>query len=172
MGKSFKYTIGYSFNWNYVQFSSFAIVAGGLIYVLFRPVEPVFFDWFRAVGMENWLITIREKTLSIYSFLPQWIVFSMPNGLWAFAYTLFILFIWTGSTSLLKYFWFSSIPVLVFGFEVLQLTNSFQGTFCMNDIIWSAIGITIGIFTSYIITRQISFKLILVKYLPAISFNR
>ncbi len=134
--------------------SSLAVFAGGLIYILFRPVEPVFFNWFRIVGIENWLFTIREKSLSIYSFLPQWIVYSFTNGLWAFAYTLIVLCIWTGSNSFLKYFWFLSIPLLVFGFEVLQLTGDLQGTFCLNDITWGAIGITIGFITAYIINRQ------------------
>jgi len=134
--------------------SSLAVLAGGLIYILFRPTEPLFFNWFSVVGIENWLYTVREESLSVYSILPQWIVYSMASGLWAFAYTLIVLSIWTGSKSILKYFWFLSIPVLVFGFEVLQLTGDLQGTFCLNDILWSAIGITIGFITVSVRYRQ------------------
>ncbi|MCK5506213.1 MAG: hypothetical protein KAJ10_13695, partial [Thermodesulfovibrionia bacterium] len=76
-----------------------------------------------------------------------------------FGYTLIVLRIWKGSNSFMKYFWFMSIPVLVFGFEVLQLTGDLQGTFCLNDIIWSAIGIKIGFITVYRITRQNSYKI-------------
>ncbi|MEN8230204.1 MAG: hypothetical protein ABFS38_18735 [Bacteroidota bacterium] len=159
MDKSFRYISNHSSTSKYIYLSSLAVFAGGFIYILFRPTEPVFFSWFSAIGIENWLYSIREKSISISSFLPQWIVYSLTNGLWAFAYTLIVLSIWTGSKSFLKYFWFLSIPVLVFGFEVLQLTGEIQGTFCLNDIIWSAIGITTGFITTRIITSQNRYKI-------------
>ncbi len=154
MDKSFNYISKHFSKSKYIYMSSLAVFAGGLIYILFRTTEPLFFNWFSQLGIENWIYSVREKSLIIYSFLPQWIVYSLANGLWAFAYTLIVLCIWTGSNSFLKYFWFFSIPVLVFGFEVLQLTGDLQGTFCLNDILWSAIGITIGFITASVINRQ------------------
>ncbi len=150
MDGSFSHRSNHLFKITFFSLSFFAVFAGGLIYILFRPAEPVFFNWFYAAGFENWLYAVREQSLSIGSFLPQWIVYSLPNGLWVFAYTTIVLSIWTGSNSFLKYFWFLSIPVLVFGFELLQLTGKLQGTFCLSDILWSAIGITIGCITGYI----------------------
>ncbi len=163
---SFNYISRHYSKRKYIFLSSLAIFAGGLIYILFRPVEPLFLNWFSTVGIENWLYTVREKSLSICSFLPQWIVYSLTSGLWAFAYTLIVLVIWRGSRSFLKYFWFLSIPVLVFGFEVLQLTGALQGTFCLNDILWSAIGITFGLITAHIINRPNSNKISHDKKIP------
>ena len=113
-------------------------------------MEPVFFNWFHLAGIENWLSSVREKSLSVYDLLPQWVVFSLPGGLWAYAYSLIILSIWAGRDSFLKYFWFLSIPAMIFGFEILQLTGKLPGTFCLNDLYWSAIGITIGFLTVFI----------------------
>lgn len=140
---------GNSFKGKYFVWSIFAILAGGFIYVLFRPVEPIFFNWLGAIGFENWLGTIREKSLSINQSMPAWMVYSLPNGLWAFAYTILILAIWKGSHSPVKYVWFLSIPVLILGFELLQFTGDLPGTFCVYDLLWGATGITLGIFTVY-----------------------
>ena len=131
----------------YVAWSFLAILAGGFIYVLFRPGEPIFFHWLGSIGFENWLGTVREKSLSITRSLPPWMVYSLPNGLWAFAYTLLILTIWKGSHSRLKYGWFLSIPLLVFGFELLQFTGHLPGTFCKIDLLWGATGIILGVLT-------------------------
>ncbi len=149
MDKRFNYISNYTSWIKYVYLSSFAVFLGGLIYILFRPTEPLFFNWFSTVGTEILLNAVREKSLSINSFLPDWMVYSLPNGLWAFAYTLIILRIWKGSHSFIKYFWFLSIPILVFGFEVLQLTGGQRGTFCWSDLAWGALGITLGLLTIY-----------------------
>jgi hypothetical protein len=168
MNQSFNYISNHFSKRKYIFLSSLAIFAGGLIYILFRPVEPLFLNWFSAVGIESWIGTLRERSLSISSILPQWMVYSLPNGLWAFAYTSTVLFIWTGGKSLIKYLWFLSIPVLVFGFEVLQLTGNLQGTYSLIDLIWGAIGITIGLITAYIIAGQNSHHII---YDPASTYR-
>jgi hypothetical protein len=77
--------------------------------------------------------------------LPKWIVYSLPNGLWAFAYALLITGIWSDSKSCVKYFWMGSIPVLVLGFEILQYPGIIRGTFSMQDIALGIAGITVGI---------------------------
>jgi hypothetical protein len=144
MVKSFSYTSIQFSKIKYILWSSCTVFLGGLIYLLLRPAEPVFFDWFRTAGIDNWVYIARERTLSIGSFLPQWMVYSLPNGLWAFAYTMIVLSIWSGSSSRLKYFWFLTIPVLIFGFEILQFTGDFPGTFCFQDITSGILGIIVG----------------------------
>ena len=124
---------------------AFAIFLGGIIYILFRPSEVIFFYWFRTVGLDNWFNLARHKSLSLYQYLPEWIVFSFPNGLWAFAYALLITVIWSGSKSLSSYFWMVSIPVLVLGFEILQYAKVIPGTFCIQDITLGLAGLITGI---------------------------
>jgi hypothetical protein len=67
------------------------------------------------------------------------------NGLWAFAYALLITGIWSGSESWLKYFWMASIPVLVFGYEILQYFGTIPGTFCIQDLALGFGGLILGI---------------------------
>jgi hypothetical protein len=122
-----------------------AVISGGLVYVFFRPGEPLFFTWADEIGAGNLLPHIRRFTLPLIDFIPNWILFSMSSGLWAFAYALIIASIWSGSKSGLRFFWFATIPILVFGYELLQLTDILPGTFCLLDLAFGLAGIIIGI---------------------------
>lgn len=135
---------------SYLLWSTLAVLAGGIIYMLFRPTEAIFLNWFQTLGLENWLDTARGNSLSLTNNLPNWFVYSLPNGLWAYAYTLLIFVIWKNSASLMRYFWYLSIPVLIFGFELLQLSGTLPGTFCLVDLSWGAMGIALGVFTAFL----------------------
>jgi hypothetical protein len=145
MKRRFHYHTAKYFKGSYFLLSAIALLAGGIIYILFRTSEPVFFNWIRAAGFDNWLSFARNSSLSLTPFLPKWVVYSLPNGLWAFSYALLITVIWRGSNSWLKYFWMASIPILVLGFEILQLAGFIPGTFCIQDIALGIAGLTIGI---------------------------
>jgi len=56
----------------------------------------------------------------------------------------------------MKYFWYLSIPVLVFGFELLQLSGDLPGTFCWSDLLWGALGITLGFLSVYKINYNLN----------------
>jgi hypothetical protein len=129
----------------YVFLSAIALLLGGIIYIFLRTSEYVFFRWINAVGLANWLNSARNQSQYLNLYFPDWILFSLPDGLWAFAYSLIITGIWSGSRSVLKYFWMSSIPVLIIGFEVLQYTSFIKGTFCFQDIVFGMAGIITGI---------------------------
>jgi hypothetical protein len=132
-----------------VAFSAFAITLGGLIYIFFRPSEHVFFKW----------INLPRDIYFFHSLpLPEWIVFSLPNGFWAFAYALLITHIWSGSRSWLRYFWMSSIPLLVLGFEMLQQARILAGTFCMQDIVLGILGLLLGIIVGIKISKSNNYE--------------
>jgi hypothetical protein len=137
----------------YILVCALALFLGGMIYILFRTIEPVFFHWVRVAGFERWLNFARSKSLSLSPALPEWIVFSLPGGLWAFAYALVITVIWKGSKSRLKYFWMASIPLLVIGFEILQYAGIIPGTFSLQDIALGISGLIIGILTGIKTTK-------------------
>jgi hypothetical protein len=122
-----------------------AIFIGGAIYIFLRPSEYIFFNWLSNTWLNEWFIQIRVYSLNGSQFIPEWIIFSLPNGLWAFAYTMVIITIWNSCRSWVKYIWFSSIPILVLGFEFLQLAGFIKGTFCIQDIAFGLLGIFIGI---------------------------
>jgi hypothetical protein len=122
-----------------------ALLLGGIIYVLFRASEPVFFTWIPGAGLDSWINFARHRSVSFGQFLPEWIIFSLPNGLWAFAYALLITGIWAGSRSWLRTFWMASIPLLVLGYEILQYTGAIPGVFCLQDLALGMAGLIAGI---------------------------
>ena len=131
--------------------SAIALLAGGSIYVFLRPGSFVFHRWLQPVGMEG--IVERGNSISrgIADNLPDWLLYSLPDGLWAFAYALLITGIWAGSSSPLRFFWYASIPVLILGFEFLQALEMIPGTFSITDLIFSMGGIGMGIITTMIL---------------------
>jgi hypothetical protein len=128
----------------YIILSASALSIGGVIYIFLRPSEHVFFGWIRAVGLDNLFNAARSTSLSQSLPFPEWFVFSLPNGLWSFAYALLITVIWSGSKSWLRYPWMASIPILVLGYEVLQYTGIIPGTFCIQDLAFGVAGLILG----------------------------
>ena len=153
MSKQTSYTYSNHAGKLFLLLAATSLFFGGLIYILWRPHEPQFFALFSETGLDNWVNSVRQSSLSASAILPKWIVFSLPNGLWAFAYSLIITTIWSGSKSKIKYFWIISIPVLVLGFETLQLTKIIRGTFSIQDIVFGIGGIIIGIIVKNKLTK-------------------
>ena len=138
----------------YIFLSALAIFFGGLIYILLRPSEYLFFGWIQLAGLSQWISPARSLSPLLGQLFPDWIIFSLPNGLWAFAYALLITSIWSGSKSWLKYFWLASIPLIVLGFEILQYPGLIPGTFCIQDIVFGVLGLVLGIFIGTIKTKN------------------
>jgi hypothetical protein len=130
---------------NFIFLSVIAVFVGGLIYLFLRPVEPLFFEWIKWAGYESHISHFRQFTLRVYPVLPGWIVYSLPNGLWAFSYSLLIFCYWRKSTSRIKFFWIGTIPLVVFGFELLQFIGLLSGTFCEQDVFFLFAGMIGGI---------------------------
>lgn len=142
------------YRWRLYVLSAISVFLGGVIYILLRPTKAVFLNVFNLVGLDEWADIIREITVPVSGFFPEWFVYTLPNGLWAFAYTLLILSIWRGSKSLLKYFWFATIPGLVFGFEMLQFFDVLNGTFAIEDLLSGLVGIIAGILTTKLYSNE------------------
>ena len=131
-----------------------AMFSGGTIYIFLRSSDLVFFQWFQAIGLDHWFNSARYSAHYMNVIIPEWIIYSLPNGLWAFAYALLISGIWSGSKSWLRYIWISSIPVLVIGFELLQLAGIIRGTFCMQDLFFGITGLVLGIIVGFRIIKS------------------
>lgn len=121
-----------------------AVVAGGFLYIIIRPAESIFFSWIRSLGLGRLLDWLRSDFF-VSSASSGWFMYSLPNALWAFAYACLITVIWSDSRSYARYFWMATIPLLVFGYELLQYTGHITGTFCIQDLIAGAVGLCIGI---------------------------
>lgn len=119
------------------------MLAGIAIYVLLRPTEAqavtLLLDLFPIIDI------LRENMVS-HSY-PSWVLYNLPDFLWAYSYSLFIISMWGFKMNLESIIWLSTIPVLTLGYEISQYFNLLPGTFDILDIIF-----TIGAILASIIT--------------------
>jgi hypothetical protein len=125
--------------------STIAVLLGGIIHIIFRSSDILAVPSMSSIGMDRWIQEIRSLELGSNLLFPQWMIYSLPNGLWAFVYAMIISYIWIGHSSWLKWVWLFTIPMLVFGFEMLQYLKILPGTFCMEDLLSASIGILLGV---------------------------
>lgn len=109
-------------------YSFIPLFIGGLIYTGFRTKNLLMFKWFKYIKIDNLIETYRENFGNIK--LPEFIIYSLPNGLWVFSFLTFII-ITTHKKIRLAF-----ILVCIFistGFEIFQRIKIIPGTFCLID---------------------------------------
>lgn len=122
-----------------------ALWTGGAFYLFLRRGDLVFHHWLEIFWPELQINSLIPDQIHSKLHYPKWVVYTLPNGLWAMAYTLLISAIWWKERTAIKYVWLGTIPVLVVGFEMLQYTGYVRGTFSMGDLILGIVGMIIGV---------------------------
>lgn len=128
----------------FVLLAVLSLLAGAFIYITLRPNEAIFISWIKSLGADEFLFSIRNVFQFDSSEVSKLVIYSLPDFLWAFAYSLLIIKLWWKSNSLLKYLWLLTIPTLVFGYELLQINQVLPGTFCWLDIVAGLLGIALA----------------------------
>jgi hypothetical protein len=112
------------------------IVIGGLIYVCWRDPNLLMFQWFRGLGLEPLLLRLRLVAAPAQTSMPNWVILSLPDGLWVYAFTAFMIEIWRGADStFIKTFWISLAVLLGAGSELGQLAGVVPGVFDLTDFL-------------------------------------
>lgn len=138
-------------------FGSFlTLLLGGLIYILFRTATLKMFSWYEIIGLGGLTHELRQFTFQFADNIPEWILFSLPDGLWIFSYVSLMLFIWRNSVSIKNIFWISIIPILAIGSELGQLFGFVIGTFDIADLLLYTFGM---ILPFIFFTKSINHKL-------------
>ena len=70
------------------------LLIGGLIYIAFRTDSLLMFKWFSALSLDNIINELRLTTMKLSPSLPNWFLYSLPDGLWIFSYVALIMTIW------------------------------------------------------------------------------
>ncbi len=116
------------------------LIIGGILYVVFRTKSLRMFGWIEIIGFNSEISFLREYVSPLKSWLPSWVYFSLPDGLWVYSFSSIILILWAGKIN----YWLI-IPfitgVLV---EILQ-GFTFIGTFDYLDLAFSILGISTSI---------------------------
>lgn len=119
------------------------LLVGGLIYLLFRTSSLKMFGWYKTIGLGEFTNGLRKLTIPFADKIPDWILFSLPDGLWTFSYVSLVLFIWNNSISKNNLFWILIIPTLAICSEIGQLLGFVPGVFDATDLLLYLLGMTL-----------------------------
>ena len=125
---------------NYFKHVLSPILLGGSIYTLWRKPSLLLFNWYEWLGLSNLVGKLRHQMAFAQSYLPDWVLFSLPDACWAYALTAFMILIWQETkVGWYKPIWASSGLLLGVGSELLQWIGFIQGTFDLTDLIGCAL---------------------------------
>ena len=109
-----------------------SLLAGAVIYLLFRSKNLLGFLLLRRIGVEPWADRMRSYTADVR--LPDVVVNSLPGGLWALGYILVIDSIFGNQSRSTRIVWASVIPLLGVCSEVMQGVGLLPGVFDLWDL--------------------------------------
>lgn len=116
------------------------LTIGGCIYLFFRSDTLVMFNWVDTISLSNILEILRNYTLPVRENLPNWLVYSLPDGLWISSYVFLMFSIWGETLSGKSIIWLLLIPIAAMLSEFGQLIHIIPGTFDPLDLICYMIG--------------------------------
>ena len=116
-----------------IIFGLLFLFCGCSIYLLFRSETLNIYQWCNEVGMSGHVDLLRCAVLGWA--VPDFVKYSIPDGLYCAAYILMIDAIWGGQNGLSKYLIVSIIPIAAIICEILQYFGNAKGTFDVCDLI-------------------------------------
>ena len=120
--------------------SFLSLLIGVLIYLAFRSTDIILFKFLNYFGLKNLIHDFRHFTYDFKFILPNWFLYSLPDGLWLFSYQCIVLTIWKFSLNNNSLIWLFILPVLFILVEFLQLYDVLKGTFDWFDILFFIFG--------------------------------
>ena len=120
--------------------SILSILFGGVIYIAFRSSSIILFNWIDYIVLIDPVENLRIVTLPYKEYLPEWFLYSLPDGLWMFSYSCIVLVIWKRKITKYSLLWLLSLPMISILLEVLQYYDYFNGTFDIIDIVFFIFG--------------------------------
>ena len=115
------------------------LMIGGLIYLAFRSDTLLMFKWANAMSLDSSIIFLRELNLS-NNLLPEWFLYSLPDGLWMFSYISLTLLVWGNKITMQNVFWIFIIPIIAIFSEIGQALQFIPGTYDTTDLIFYGLG--------------------------------
>jgi len=117
------------------------LTLGCCIYLLLRSKELNIYQWFSGIGMSECVDSLRCAVQGWA--VPDFVKYSLPDGLYCAAYILLIDAIWGRRNGIAKYVFISIVPIATIICEILQYLGIVNGTFDVSDLICYAIPILI-----------------------------
>lgn len=121
--------------------AALALFAGVVIYLVGRTETLVVFSWLRVLGLGSFVAALRVGTESVSVHLPDFVRYSVPDGLWVLSFSLAIQFVWWGYRLRGRALAWHTFPVLLgVGSEIGQMIGWVHGTFDLCDVVAYASG--------------------------------
>jgi len=109
------------------------ILIGGLIYVFFRGRNLVFMTYIELVSNLS-LTSLSYYTDPIKTKLYDWVIYSLPDGLWVYSFTSSIMLMKLDSK--VRIYIIHMPLLLAVTFEMFQLLDMYKGTFDPIDLLF------------------------------------
>lgn len=135
--------------------SILSLLIGGCIYLFFRDPSIIFFGWIDDLGFLSEVKSMQTSMSSLKNALPDWVIFSLPDGLWLFSYVCLMLHLWRKSMPFPGMIWVLALPILALFFEIFQAIFDSIGTFDWLDILLYLCASTIPL---VLFKKKINFK--------------
>lgn len=116
------------------------LCCGSLIYILFRSSSLKMFIWFERINILDVIENIRNFTFIYSNNLPNFILYSLPDGLWLFSYVSLVLYLWKNELKSENLFWVFSVPLISIISELGQIFKIIPGTFDIIDLVMYLLG--------------------------------
>lgn len=111
------------------------VFLGGLIYIAFRTKTLIMFQWFNLFNLSAAVLVTRNFTETRATYIPTWIIYSLPSALWMYSFTFSLTYIWLKSASSLKFLWILLPLFLGLGSELSQYLGWVPGSFDILDLL-------------------------------------
>ena len=123
----------------------FPLFFGGLIYISFRQGTLKMFRWFDSFNLSAVISKLRLYTMPISDHLPDWFLYSFPDGLWVFSYLSLLLLVWDNVISKHNIHWLLLVPAIALFSEIGQHFKIVPGTFDVMDLMFYILSVILPI---------------------------
>lgn len=135
----------------YILLSVLLISFGELIYILYRSLTLYMFKPFEQMGMLDNIRSLRASHLfPPTEAVPEWIVYSLPDGMWLLSYMFTMEYIWDNEGKYIKVLCIWIMPIAIIIHEFFQFMRLANGTWDINDLTIYIVAIVI-----YLLTKKI-----------------
>lgn len=135
----------------YILLSALLISIGELVYILYRPLTLCMFKPLEQMGLLDDVRALRSAHwLPPIETVPEWVVYSLPDGMWLLSYMFAMEFIWNNDSKHIRLFFIWAMPVAIIAHEFCQLMGLASGTWDILDLTSYSIAIII-----YLLTKKL-----------------
>ena len=125
---------------NLFLLSFLTLLCGTLIYLLFRVSTLKVFSWLNFLGIDFVNFDLRKNSINFAPKIPEWFIFSLPDGIWIFSYVVLMISIWNFNVNKQSLFWLAIIPIIAIFSEIFQIFGIISGTFDIIDLSFYLLG--------------------------------